>query len=83
MIDRSLSFYLSMYLCMYVSIYLSIHPPTLTLDSEDDYRTGCRNVSYLITVSNNSPIQDYVHPDDQTQPTFKTLFLVFDVKRSS
>ena len=19
---------------------------------------------------NNSPIQDYVHPDDQTQPTF-------------
>ena len=22
------------------------------------------------TVNNNSPIQDYVHPDDQTQPTF-------------
>ena len=21
------------------------------------------------TVNNNSPIQDYVHPDDQTQPT--------------
>ena len=20
---------------------------------------------------NNSPIQDYVHPDDQTQPTFE------------
>ena len=20
--------------------------------------------------NNNSPIQDYVHPDDQTQPTF-------------
>ena len=82
MINRSLSIYLSMYLCMYVSIYLSIHPPTLTLDSEDDYRTGCRNVSYLITVRNNSPIQD-VHPDDQTQPSFKTLFLVFDVKSSS
>ena len=30
--------------------------------SEDDYRTGCRNVN------NNSPIQDYVHPDYQTQP---------------
>ena len=23
-----------------------------------------------VTVNNNSPIQDYVHPDDQTQPTF-------------
>ena len=29
---------------------------------EDDYRTGCRNVSHC-------PIQDYVHPDYQTQPT--------------
>ena len=26
-----------------------------------------------VTVNNNSPIQDYVHPDDQTQPTFDTL----------
>ena len=24
-----------------------------------------------ITVNNNSPIQDYVHPDDQTQPIFE------------
>ena len=23
-----------------------------------------------VTVNNNSPIQDYVHPDDQTEPTF-------------
>jgi len=23
------------------------------------------------TVNNNSRIQDYVHPDDQTQPTFE------------
>ena len=23
----------------------------------------------VVTVNNNSPIQDYVHPDDQTQPT--------------
>ena len=36
-----------------------------SLAVEDDYRTGCRNVN------NNSPIQDYVHPDDQTQPTFE------------
>ena len=25
----------------------------------------------IVTVNNNSPIQDYVHLDDQTQPTFK------------
>ena len=24
-----------------------------------------------VTVHNNSPIQDYLHPDDQTQPTFE------------
>ena len=30
----------------------------------------CRWVP-LVTVNNNSPIQDYVHPDDQTQPTFE------------
>ena len=24
-----------------------------------------------VTVNKNSPIQDYVHPDDQTQPTFE------------
>ena len=24
-----------------------------------------------VTVNNNSPIQDYVHPEDQTQPTFE------------
>ena len=33
-----------------------------------------------VTVNNNSPIQDYVHLNDQTQPTFEiirsvTLFL--------
>ena len=25
----------------------------------------------LLTVNKNSAIQDYVHPDDQTQPTFE------------
>ena len=24
-----------------------------------------------VTVNNNSPIQDYVHPDDHTQPTYE------------
>ena len=43
---------------------------TTHFDFEDDYRTG-----YVVetsdTVNNNSPIQNYVHPDDQTQPTFE------------
>ena len=26
--------------------------------------------TFSLTVNNNSSIQDYVHPDDQTQPTF-------------
>ena len=28
-------------------------------------------VETSVTVNNNSPIQDYVHPDDQTRPTFE------------
>ena len=24
-----------------------------------------------VTVNNNSPIQDFVHPDDHTQPTYE------------
>ena len=33
--------------------------------------TTAQVVETSVTVINNSPIQDYVHPDDQTQPTFK------------
>ena len=32
-------------------------------------------VETSVTVNNNSPIQDYVHPDDQTQPTFVRIFM--------
>ena len=28
-------------------------------------------VETLVNVNNNSPIQDYVYPDDETQPTFE------------
>ena len=31
--------------------------------------TTAQVVKTSVTVNNNSPIQDYVHPDDQTQPT--------------
>ena len=33
--------------------------------------TTAQVVETSLTVNNNSPIQDYVHPDDQTQPTFE------------
>ena len=35
--------------------------------------TTAQVVETSVTVNNNSPIQDYVHPDDQTQPTFDIL----------
>ena len=33
--------------------------------------TTAQVVQTSVTVNNNSPIQDYVHPDDQTQRTFE------------
>ena len=42
---------------------------TLTLNM-----TTVQVVKTSVTVNNNSPIQDYVHPDDQTQPTFEIFF---------
>ena len=36
--------------------------------------TTAQVVETSVTVNNNSPIQDYVHPDDQTQPTFVYTF---------
>ena len=39
-------------------------------DSEGDYRTGCRNVSYCQQQQSYSFLY-CVHPDDQTQPTYE------------
>ena len=33
--------------------------------------TTAQVVETPVTVNNNSPIQDYIHPDNQTQPTFE------------
>ena len=33
--------------------------------------TTAQVVETSVTVNNNSLIQDYIHPDDQTQPTFE------------
>ena len=42
---------------------------TVVVDSVDSARL--LTVLTVITVNCNSPIQDYVHTDDQTQPTFE------------
>ena len=42
-----------------------IQPLTFTLKM-----TTAQAVETSVTVNSNIPIQDYVHPDDQTQPTF-------------
>ena len=33
--------------------------------------TTAQIVKTSVTVNNNSPIQNYVHPDDHTQPTYE------------
>ena len=33
--------------------------------------TTTQVVETSVTVNDNSPIQDYVHPDDQTHPTYE------------
>ena len=43
---------------------------TLTLQM-----TTAQVVETSVTVNNNSPIQDYVHLDDHTQPTYKRNML--------
>ena len=35
--------------------------------------TTAQVVETSVTVNNKSPIQDYVHSDDQTQPTFEMI----------
>ena len=46
--------------------------------------TTTQVVETSFTVNNNSPIQDYVHPDDQSQPTFEMTpgFKPFTVQRN-
>ena len=36
-----------------------------------------------VTVNNNSPIQDYVHLDDQTQPTFIIFLFIWRGRTNS
>ena len=50
---------------MFVGIIPSTDVIQLTLTLK---MTTVQVVETSVTVNNNSPIQDYVHPDDQTQP---------------
>ena len=36
--------------------------------------TTAQVVETSVTANNNSPIQDYVHPDDQTQAIFESSY---------
>ena len=38
-----------------------------------------RTKDNIVTVNNNSPIQDYVHLDDQTQTTYKMMLSLVNV----
>ena len=51
------------------SIILSTDVIQLTLTLK---MTTTQDVETSVTVNNNSPIQDYIHLDNQTQPTFET-----------
>ena len=41
--------------------------------------TTAQVVETSVTVNNNSPIQDYVHLDDRTQPTFEIITLLAEL----
>ena len=55
------------------SIILSTDVIQLTLTLK---MTTAQVVKTSITVNNNSPVEDYVHLDDQIQPTFELLLLL-------
>ena len=41
--------------------------------------TTAQVVETSVTVNDNSPIQDYVNPDDQTQPTFVFIIIRYQM----
>ena len=47
------------------------------LDSNDDFRSGCRTV---VTTTDKCPSRDYAHPDDQTIPS-RILYHCFSYVR--
>ena len=60
--------------CRHQSIIPSTDVIQLTLTLK---MTIAQVVETSVTVNNNSPIQDYVHPDDQTQPTIEIIIILY------
>ena len=45
---------------------------TVVVDSDRHFNNLCSShLDSGVTVNNNSPTEDYVYPDDQTQPTYR------------
>ena len=42
--------------------------------------TTAQVVKTSVTVNHNSPIPGYVHPDDQSQPTFDMFWVLHEIK---
>ena len=61
--------------CLY-TIFVAFIPSTDVIQLSLTLKmTTAQVVETSVTVNNNSPIQDYVHPDDQTQTTFENFLL--------
>ena len=45
--------------------------------------TTAQIVETLVTVNDNSPIQDYAYPDDHTQHTYEKQSVVIPVERDT
>ena len=64
-----------------VSVFWVLIPSTdmiqLTLTLK---MTTAQVVETLVTVNDNSPIQDYIHPDDQTKLTFDMFWVLLEIK---
>ena len=74
-------FFFILYTCLYLYIYFLLQMDSIILwllinnqsvipstDVTQLTLTLKMTTAQVVTVNNNSPIQDYVHPDDQTQP---------------
>ena len=49
----------------------SIIPSTDVIQLTFILKMTAQVVETLVNVNNNSPVEDYVYPDDETQPTFE------------
>ena len=48
---------------------------SVSYNNNNNNNNNVKGLNPGVTVNNNSPIQDYVHPDDQTQP-FEIIIII-------